>query len=359
MYYMKNNEINQKRKGSTHDFSWGALLTANLRSPLSEGQKRGVEHATALVGLLALVTDLGLEVVPAAELLAMNPHLRENGHGGPVHEAGDALVVRQRGSLVCARFESVAVGHPAFHKTCPSPGEADDSAAVAVRVDRDRLLPALLVSERHLLGSDRESALEYQVMALLGLLGLALPLLVLRGLHVLLVTAIRLGLVVLHDRVGVVAGLDRECDVVELRCHGPLRLLRQSDHLLGGFADVLASHRFVDLHATVSFRLLGMCCYRATITRLSIHIKYSILCHKSQGAALAASWRESYENFSFLLLQNMVRAYVFNGFFCGFEQCGAARMTISSFSLAAFNYEFNQPPHGKPWGMAGGMTLCE
>jgi len=55
----------------------------------------------------------------------------------------------------------------------------------------------------------------------------------------------------------------------------------------------------------------------------------------------------------------MVRADVFNGFFCGFEQCGAARMTISSFSLAAFNYEFNQPPHGKPWGMAGGMTLCE
>src|SRR3989338_1697682 len=237
MYYMKNNEINQKRKGSTHDFSWGALLTAELRSPLAERQKRGVEHATALVGFLALVPDLGLEVVPAAELLAVNPHLREDGHGAPVHEAGDALVVRQRGSLVGARFESVAVGHPTFHETRPPLGEADDSVAVAVGVGRDRLLPALLVSERHFLGSGRESTLEHQVLASLGFFGLTLPLLLLRGLHVLLVTAIRFGLVVLHDPFGVVAGLGRERDVVELRRHGSLGLLRQSDHALGCFAD--------------------------------------------------------------------------------------------------------------------------
>ena len=61
--------------------------------------------------------------------------------------------------------------------------------------------------------------------------------------------------------------------------------------------------------------------YRSMIP---IMFKVSILRHKSQEAALAASWRESFENFSFLLLQNMVRADVFNGFFCGFERCGSA-----------------------------------
>lgn len=95
-------------------------------------------------------------------------------------------------------------------------------------------------------------------MALLGFFGLALPLLVLRGFYVLLATAIRLGLVVLHDRVGVVAGLGRERDVVEFRRHGSLRLLRQSDHAIGGLENLLISHRFVGLHATVSFLLLGM-----------------------------------------------------------------------------------------------------
>ncbi|TSC91555.1 MAG: recombinase [Parcubacteria group bacterium Licking1014_17] len=34
--------------------------------------------------------------------------------------------------------------------------------------------------------------------------------------------------------------------------------------------------------------------------------------------------KNPYENFSFLLLQNMVRADVFNGFFCGFDSCGSA-----------------------------------
>ena len=65
-------------------------------------------------------------------------------------------------------------------------------------------------------------------------------------------------------------------------------------------------------------------------------LKDSISHHKSQEAASAASW-ECLKNFSFLILQNMVQADVFNGFFCGFDSCGsAARMTISSFSLAEF-----------------------
>ena len=42
--------------------------------------------------------------------------------------------------------------------------------------------------------------------------------------------------------------------------------------------------------------------------QISLCSKPSILCHKSQETALAVSWKEYYENFSFLLLQNMVSA---------------------------------------------------
>jgi len=44
---------------------------------------------------------------------------------------------------------------------------------------------------------------------------------------------------------------------------------------------------------------------------------------KVKKTAVAVS-KNPYENFSFLLLQNMVRADVFNGFFCGFDSCGSA-----------------------------------
>jgi hypothetical protein len=39
--------------------------------------------------------------------------------------------------------------------------------------------------------------------------------------------------------------------------------------------------------------------------RLSLYFNDSILRHKSQEAARTASWKESYENFSFLFLQNI------------------------------------------------------
>lgn len=48
-----------------------------LRSPLADGQERGVEHATWLVGLLAFGSDLGLEVVPATQLFAVLPASRQ------------------------------------------------------------------------------------------------------------------------------------------------------------------------------------------------------------------------------------------------------------------------------------------
>src|SRR3989338_1789609 len=50
--------------------------------------------------------------------------------------------------------------------------------------------------------------------------------------------------------------------------------------------------------------------------------KVIILDNKSQEAASAASW-ECLKNFSFLLLQNMVRADVFNRFFGSFYRCGS------------------------------------
>ena len=51
---------------------------------------------------------------------------------------------------------------------------------------------------------------------------------------------------------------------------------------------------------------------------IPIILKNIILSHKSQEAASAASW-ECSRNFSFLLLQNVVRADCFSGLFGGFE----------------------------------------
>lgn len=151
----------QKKDSEQNWCLQGAPLSAKLRSPLAKRQTRGVKHAAAFVCLLTLVPYLGLEVMPATELLSVHPYLREEGHGTPIHGAGDTLVICQRGSLVGTRFERVAVGHPTFHETRPPLGKAYHSSVVAVGVGRDHLLPTLLVSERHLLGSDRKSSLEY------------------------------------------------------------------------------------------------------------------------------------------------------------------------------------------------------
>ena len=66
-----------------------------------------------------------------------------------------------------------------------------------------------------------------------------------------------------------------------------------------------------------SSTLLSRYCFIPSRHHAQISLKPIILRHKSQEAASAASW-EYLKNFSFLLLQNMVRADVFNGFFCGF-----------------------------------------
>src|SRR3989338_7209193 len=59
----------------------------------------------------------------------------------------------------------------------------------------------------------------------------------------------------------------------------------------------------------------------STMPKLQPRIVYSTINVKER--QVPALWRELYENFSFLLLQNMVRADVFSGFFCGFEWCGS------------------------------------
>ncbi len=100
----------------------------------------------------------------------------------------------------------------------------------------------------------------------------------------------------------------REFDVVKLRSHTSLCLLRQGDHSFSSCADVLTGHRFVGLHATVSFLLLGTCCYRVTIARLSIRVKCSIIWAISQaqtknqhfccfyGLKLADSWTKKFSS---------------------------------------------------------------
>ena len=122
-------------------------MSAELRSPLAERQKRGVEHAAGLVGLLALVPDLGLEVVPTPKSVAVLPAGRECRDSTFVHEARDALEV---GLVICGVrhiFEVFPVGHLDLHEACPPFRVGDHRTAVAVLVDFLELLPALRVRE--------------------------------------------------------------------------------------------------------------------------------------------------------------------------------------------------------------------
>src|SRR3989344_1150089 len=64
----------------------------------------------------------------------------------------------------------------------------------------------------------------------------------------------------------------------------------------------------------------------STMPKLQPRIVYSTINVKER--QVPALWRELYENFSFLLLQNMVRGDVFSGFFCGFDSCGSAAFRI-------------------------------
>lgn len=223
------------------------LLSGSLRT---EREKRGVKNATAFVGFLALVPDLGREVVPATELFAVLPHLREEGNGAPVHEACDTLDVGLVARFVGDVLEFRAGGYLLLHEVCPAGRVTDDTTAVIILVLLDDLFSAIGVLERE--GQDVFRA--SRVGALSNFLGLVSGTLPRRGLLPLLVTAMRIRLIVLHDGVGVLAGFGREYDVVKLRLHGFLRLLRQSDHVLGGFADVFTSKRFVGLHMLPPFQ---------------------------------------------------------------------------------------------------------
>ena len=236
----------------------------------ADAQERRIEDATTLVRFVPLVAELSRFVVPATEIFSVHPHLREDGYRRAVHEASDAFVVGDVRCFFSASLDGIAVSDSAFHETSPAFGEADHSTAVAVAVLLDGLLPGRLVAQRHLLGSGLESPFEHEVLAALTFFGFALLFLVLGRLHILLVAAIRLVRVERRDRIRLVARICGEGDAVEVGLDLLLGLVRQSDHALGGFADVFASHCFVLFHdvplfwfefeVSVSFDFLRLPC---------------------------------------------------------------------------------------------------
>lgn len=114
---------------------------------LPDRQECGIEDATGFVGLLAFVSELGLDVVPATEFVPVFPAACELRDGTPVHEARDAFEIGFLRSGVRHVCELLPVGHLDLHETSPAFRVGHDSAAVAIAVDFLGLLPARFVGE--------------------------------------------------------------------------------------------------------------------------------------------------------------------------------------------------------------------
>jgi len=258
-----------KKKGSEQNWCLqGAPLSAELRSPLAERQKCGVEHAAGLVGLLALVTDLGFEVVPVAELLAVFPARRECRDGTSVHEVRDALEVGLVRCGVRHVFKIFPVGHLDLHEPRPALGVGDHRAAVSVRVHVLELLPAGFVGEFDG-GGVGQLGLDLLAMSTSLLLVLRLPLLPLAlvlgfdasvarlvlvgedGVRIgsdFALDVARLGtLLITEDEVGIGIAVHQHRDAVEFLLRREVSLLGEPNHLLDG----------VDDEAVVDVRLFG------------------------------------------------------------------------------------------------------
>ena len=122
---------------------------------LPDRQECGIEDAAGFVGFLAFVAELSLDVVPATELFAVLPALRERRDGTSVHEARDAFEIGLVRCGVCHIFELLPVGHLDLHESRPAFRVGDNRAAVAVRVDFLELLPALRVRELDVRSADQ------------------------------------------------------------------------------------------------------------------------------------------------------------------------------------------------------------
>lgn len=220
----------------------------DAQESLPDAEKSGVEDAPLLVGLVALGAELRVLVVPAPELFAVRPHLREDGHGAAVHEAGDALVVGERARLLRAGLDGVALGDTSLHEARPALGEAHDASTVPVRVRLERLLPAVLVADRHLLRGTGERVVERTVVVIVLLLGLFLPLLVLRGVDVLLVAAVALVVELLDERRCVVTGVRHDLHLVEGGAGGLARPVGHVHEDTASLLNRITNHGLVLLH---------------------------------------------------------------------------------------------------------------
>jgi len=283
-------------------------LTDTILSPNAE--KRRVEHATGLVGLLTLVSELGREVVPPPELVSVLPALRERRNGAAVHEAGDALQVGLVGGGVRHILELLPVGHLGLHEPGPPLRVGDDAATVAVLVLVLELLPGLLVGQFHG-GGVRELGLDrvtlgrgFRLVLLLPLLPLALVLGLDLGVarllrvredgvrvraDVLLDVAAERARPVAADEVGVGVAVDADHHAVELELDRPVLLRRERDGLGDGGVDGASAHDaecsvlfFPQvLHGIISF--LGFCRKSPAAVRVTPLISSSLLSNELIG----------------------------------------------------------------------------
>ena len=207
------NQNIKNRKGLRADCVCKEPLIANFVRVLPDGQERGVEDAAGFVGLLAFVSELGLDVVPPTKLVSVLPARRELRDGTPVHEARDALEVGLAGSGIRHIRELLPVGHLDLHETSPSLRVGHHRSAVAVAVDLLRLLPASLVGEfdRGGVGQLGLDLLAMCTRLLLGLRPLLLPFAFVLGLD----TSVARLLLVREN--GVRVGADALADVAAQR----------------------------------------------------------------------------------------------------------------------------------------------
>ena len=245
-------------------------LDCELRSQLPDGQERGVENPTRLVGFLALVAELGLDVVPPTKLFAVLPAGRQRRDGASVHEAGDAFEVCLLRSGFRHVFEVFPLGHLDLHEPCPAFRVGDHRATVTVAVDGLELLPAGFVCELDARSVDQlgldDFAMSLGFRLVLRLPFLALAFVLVRDTSVarlvrrrefgfrigsdVALDVARLGtLLVTEDEVGLGIAVHQYCNAVELLLRREVALLGEPDHLLDGVDDeAVVDIRLLDFH---------------------------------------------------------------------------------------------------------------
>ena len=237
----------------------------------ADAQERGVENAAGLIGLLALVAELRVEIVPPPKLVAVLPARCEGRNRRAVHEARDALGVGLVGGSGRDILELLAVGHLELHQPRPPLGERNDTSAVAVLVVVLPGLPRGLVGHLHRgcvgepglggvpLGGCPRGVLRLPLLTSLLVLGLDASVVLLLlvgedgvrvGSDVLLDVAGERTRPVAVDEVGVRACHHADVHAVELEHDGPVLVGGQSNGFGDGAGDVRTRH---DLEDAVAF----------------------------------------------------------------------------------------------------------